>query len=116
MEEWKCKKCENKYLLKIEADFAVDPIWCNKCGALIDITTFPLLAELRDQLVGWGNEYGKWIDLESDSLAENGIELQEDYNRKGLQLTEKVKNELGEKFKVRFKPSSSAESYKLRNW
>ena len=38
------------------------------------------------ELMEWVLVYGNWIDLETDSLKENGLKLQENHNGKGLQL------------------------------
>jgi len=115
MVEWICEQCENRYLIKLEADFSIEPTWCGKCGLSIDIYLLPLSISLMEELLMWGNNYGKWIDFKSDSLAENGIELEKKFNRKGLQLTEKVKNELGSNFTVDYKSSTSAEWYKNKD-
>ena len=114
MAVWICERCGNKYSLKLEADFAVDPTRCGKCRLTIELHTFPLSFSLKEDLVAWGDDYGKWIDFKCDSLIENGIELEDEFNKKGIQLTERVKNELGEQFTVTFSPSLSAQSYKYK--
>ena len=90
-----CKfKFTNSY--KFEADFSADPIWCNICGGNLEIEEFPLSDKLQKELLEWVSEYGKWIDLETDLLKENGLKLQEKHNEKGLRLFQKVKKQLGE--------------------
>ncbi|XQY92455.1 hypothetical protein ACNRWW_03145 [Metabacillus sp. HB246100] len=54
---------------------------------------------------------GEWINWSKDTLRPNGIELENEYNKLGQHLTEKVKIELGPNYKVRFSPSSSARMY-----
>ncbi|OGO78693.1 MAG: hypothetical protein A2Y23_03585 [Clostridiales bacterium GWB2_37_7] len=108
---WKCENCGNNSKLKLEAEFAVDPIWCEDCGSAIDLYTFPLTSSLKEDLLKWGNDYGKWIDFETDSLVINGIELEEEFNKNGNKLAERIKGELGEKFTVTYSPSTSASMY-----
>lgn len=98
-------KCKFTNSFKLQADFLADPIWCNICGWNLDIEEFPLSDNLKKELLEWVSEYGKWIDLEKDSLKESGIKLQENHNEKGLQLFQKVKKELGEKYPIIFVPS-----------
>ncbi|MGE6259085.1 hypothetical protein ACQKCU_14455 [Heyndrickxia sporothermodurans] len=97
-------KCEYTNSFKLEADFSTDPIWCNVCGWNLDIEEFPLSDSLQKELLEWVSEYGKWIDLETDSLKENGLKLQGNHNKKGLQLFQKVKKQLGEKYPIIFVP------------
>ncbi|MEC1375629.1 hypothetical protein P9D39_15110 [Heyndrickxia oleronia] len=98
-------KCNFTSSFKLEADFSADPIWCNICGWNLDIEEFPLSDNLMKELMEWVLVYGNWIDLETDSLKENGLKLQENYNEKGLQLWKKVKKELGDKGQIIFVPS-----------
>jgi hypothetical protein len=97
--------------IKIEADFCADPIWCNKCSCNLDLHLFPISSELKNELMNWMMQYGEWIDLESDTLVENGIGLENKHNEIGLYLTNKVKKEVGYKYKITFTPSTSAQSY-----
>ncbi|MFF2596799.1 hypothetical protein ACFVSZ_25900 [Priestia megaterium] len=91
----KCK--HNTY--KLEADFSADPIWCNNCGENLDLEE-------------WTDDYGNWIDFDTDSLRENGMETETEYNRKGQQLFEEVKKQLGTDYPIVFVPSKSGELYK----
>jgi hypothetical protein len=105
--------CEQKetYNLKIEGDVGADPIWCNKCGCNLDFEEVPISNELKDQLMGWIMKYGDWIDWSKDKLVPNGVELEEEHNKIGRELTKKVKKELGEKYVIEFSPATMAESY-----
>jgi len=102
---WKLKESCKHTSYKFEADFMADPIWCKNCGENLDIDEFPISDKLQEEIMGWVSEYGKWLDIETDSLKENGLKLEENHNEKGLQLFQKVKNELGEKYPIRFVPS-----------
>ncbi|SMQ85035.1 hypothetical protein SAMN05444673_6332 [Bacillus sp. OV166] len=99
-------KCEFTNSFKLEADLVADPIWCNVCGWNLEIEDFPLSDKLREELLQWVSEYGKWIDLETDSLKENGLKQQENHNEKGLQLFQEVKKQLGEKYPIIFVPTT----------
>ncbi|MBT2722622.1 hypothetical protein [Bacillus sp. ISL-46] len=102
---WKKRRNCKHTSYKFEADFVADPIWCNDCGENLDIEEFPLTDELREQLMDWVSEYGKWIDLETDLLEENGLQLVENHNEKGLQLLQEMKKQLGEQYPIVFVPS-----------
>lgn len=109
---WKLKRnCEHTSY-KLEADFTADPIWCKDCGENLDIEEFPISDKLQGILIKWVLEYGKWIDIETDTLNENGLKLEESHNQKGLQLLHDLKNELGEKYPIIFVPSKSGHQYK----
>ncbi|WP_374722894.1 hypothetical protein [Peribacillus tepidiphilus] len=97
--------------LKIEGDVGTDPIWCNRCGCNLDIEDVPISDELTEELSNWAMKYGEWIDWDKDKLLPNGIGLEDEFNQIGLELTEKVKQELGDKYKVKYSPSRSARSY-----
>ncbi|MDQ0899445.1 hypothetical protein [Paenibacillus sp. V4I7] len=102
---------KESYDLKIEGDVATNPIWCNHCGYNLDLDDIPISVDLKNELIGWGTRYGKWIDWDKDILVLNGIELEEEHNKQGEKLTEEVKKELGDKYKISFSPSTSAKSY-----
>ncbi|PEC20467.1 hypothetical protein COM96_19355 [Bacillus cereus] len=105
--------CENKetFDLKVEGDVDTDPIWCNQCGCNFDIEEVPISENLKDELMKWAMQYGKWIDWSKDTLRSKGIELENEHNKLCLSLTDKVKKALGVKYKVSFSPSSSARMY-----
>jgi hypothetical protein len=105
--------CEEKetYCLKVEGDVGADPIWCNNCGCNLDIDEIPLSNQLKDELIRWALKYGEWIDWDTDTVVENGIELENKHNEMGLKLTEKVKKELGDKYVISFSLSTSARRY-----
>ncbi|WP_235852035.1 hypothetical protein [Niallia nealsonii] len=68
----------------------------------------PLAEELKDELEKWAMKYGEWFDMEKDVLVLNGVELESNHNKEGLILTEKVKDELGENYKLTFSPAEMA--------
>lgn len=109
--------CEQKetYVLKVEGDVGADPIWCNKCGCNFDIEDIPISNELKRELIEWVNMYGEWIDWDKDKLLSNGIELEEEHNKQGVNLTRKIKNELEGKYSMKFSPSTMARMYGNKN-
>jgi len=105
--------CEQKeyHTIKVEGDVNADPLWCNQCGCNFDIEEIPITDDLKEELMKWAMMYGIWVDWSKDSLYPNGIALENDHNNLGKQLTEKVKKEIGTKYRVKFSPSSSARRY-----
>jgi transcription initiation factor TFIIIB Brf1 subunit/transcription initiation factor TFIIB len=105
--------CEQKQTneIKVEADFCADPIWCKKCGCVLDLHLFTISSELKNDLMNGMLQYGEWINFETDTLVENGIKLEDKHNEIGINLTDKVKKEVGHKYKITFIPSSSARTY-----
>lgn len=105
--------CEQKetYYLKVEGDVGADPIWCYTCGCNLDFEEVPLSKELKGELMHWIMQYGEWIDWDRDKLVPDGIKLEEEHNKIGKALTEKVKEELGEGYQVTFSPATMAKSY-----
>jgi hypothetical protein len=104
--------CEQKetYEIKVEGDFGADPIWCNQCGFNFDLEDLPISKELKTELMEWVTKYGKWIDWDRDKLIPNGIKREEEHNKQGAIITEKVKNELRGKYSVNFSTSTMARS------
>lgn len=109
--------CEQKetYELKVEGDVGADPIWCNQCGCNLDIEDFLISNTLTNELIEWVNRYGEWIDWDEDKLLPNGIELEEEHNKQGLTLTDKIKKELEGKYRIKFSPSAMARMYANKN-
>lgn len=105
--------CEQQetYKLKVDGDVGADPIWCNQCGCNFDLDDIPISKELNRELREWASKYGEWIDWDLDQIIENGIELEEEHNRQGANLTEKVKLELSVKYIIKFSPSSMGRRY-----
>ncbi|MFS0646300.1 hypothetical protein [Siminovitchia sp. 179-K 8D1 HS] len=101
--------------LKIEGDIGADPIWCNCCGKNLDLVDIPISEKLAGQLLDWSRKYGEWIDWERDRLKVSGKELEEAHNRKGALFTERVKQEVGDQYKVIFSPSTSVQIYIKHN-
>ncbi|GAA1382984.1 hypothetical protein [Peribacillus frigoritolerans] len=97
--------CEQKetYELKVEGDIGADPIWCNKCGCNLDIGL--ISNTLTNELIEW----------DEDKLLPNGIELEEEHNKQGLTLTDKIKKELEGKYRIKFSPSTMARMYANKN-
>ena len=108
---WKQKRNCKHNSYKFEADFMADPFWCNDCGENLEIDEFPISDKIQEELLEWVSEYGKWIDLETNLLTENGVKLEEWHNKKGLRLFQEVKKQLGEKYPIVFVPSNSAQLY-----
>ena len=96
---------------KLEADFMADPFWCKDCGENLEIEEFPISTELQTELMEWVTEYGQWIDLETDTLRDNGVKLEEWHNKTGLRLFQEVKKQLGDTYPLTFVPSNSATLY-----
>lgn len=97
--------------LKIEGDVGADPVWCNRCGCNLNIEDIPISHELAEELSSWVMKYGEWIDWDKDRLLLNGIALEDEFNQEGIALTEKVRKELGDKYKIRYSLSTSARGY-----
>ncbi|WP_017186582.1 hypothetical protein [Alkalibacillus haloalkaliphilus] len=94
--------------IKVEGDVGADPFWCHHCMCNLDSEEFPISIELRDELMKWILKYGEWINWSNDEVVSNGVELEEEHNRIGRLLTEKVKKELRGDYKVSFSPSTFA--------
>ncbi|MFY0518463.1 hypothetical protein ACOMCU_11615 [Lysinibacillus sp. UGB7] len=108
--------CEQQvtFELKVEGDIGADPIWCDKCSCNFDIEKIPLSIELKSELMEWVWRYGKWIDWSNDGIFPNGIELEDEHNKQGVNLTEKVRKELEGKYKVAFSPSTFARRHAVK--
>ncbi|KOO48689.1 hypothetical protein [Viridibacillus arvi] len=90
--------------LIVEADFT-DPIWCGKCRANFEIEEFDLSINLLDSFSSWSENYGEWIDWDTDKRLPNADELISKFNKEGLRLTEQLRDELGESYTITFSPS-----------
>jgi hypothetical protein len=77
----------------------------------LSIEDIPISNELKGELMRWANKYGEWIDWDKDKLIPNGIEMEEEYNKQGAKLAEKVKKEFREKYRIIFSPSTMARGY-----
>ncbi|WP_409250776.1 hypothetical protein V1502_11430 [Bacillus sp. SCS-153A] len=110
-------KLNETFDLKVKGDVGADPIWCSKCGTNLELEELGLSKELEEKLLKWANDYGEWIDWIKDELVKNGVEMEEEHNTKGRELTDCVIKELGYRYRVIFSPSSMGKSYrKKRNW
>lgn len=108
-----CKK--QTKLLRMEADFSADPIWCDVCNSNLDLFTLPLSINLKEELLKWVIGYEQWLDFNTDKLVDNAVELQKVHNEWGLKLFFKVETELGNQYCIRFSPSTSVETYLQRD-
>ncbi|OAS82742.1 hypothetical protein [Metabacillus litoralis] len=105
-----CKKGDTNDL-KIEADVGADPIWCKRCGCNLDIEDVPISDVLAEELSSLARNYGKWINWDKDTLLPNGLEMEDEFNQKGVTLVEKLKQEIEGNYKIKFIPSTSARFY-----
>ena len=108
-----CGFCEEEktFNLKVEGDVGADAIWCDECYCNFDIHEISISNGLKARLAKWMQQYGEWIDWGKDVLCHNGVQMEDEHNKMGELLTVEVRNELGEEYKVRFSPSSSARMY-----
>lgn len=97
-----CKELTN---IKVEADMGADAFWCRVCGYNLDMDEMEISDSLKEQLRTWLDEYGTWLDWESDILIDGAKNIEEKHNLLGFELTEKVKEELNGKYNVVFSPS-----------
>lgn len=108
--------CEQEsFDLKVAGDVGADAIWCNRCGCNLDIDGIPISNELIREFKKWVNAYGDWIDWDKENLLPNGIQLEEEHNKIGLNLTEKVKDELDGEYRILFSPSTLLKTYERKN-
>ncbi|ETT82305.1 hypothetical protein MKZ08_06430 [Viridibacillus sp. FSL R5-0477] len=91
-------------ILIVEADYA-DPIWCGECRFNLDLDDFNLPKDLLNKLSNWSEDYGDWIDWETDKRFSNANTLISQHNIVGLKLTEKIRVELGENYTITFSPT-----------
>lgn len=105
-----CKQEETKEL-KVEGDVGADPIWCNCCNCNLDIEDVQITLGLKSELIKWIERYGEWIDWDKDGIIPNGIKLEDEHNKQGLNLTNQVQKELHGQYKVSFSPSIFARRY-----
>lgn len=92
--------------LNLEADMGADPLWCAICGENLDLYDLPLSAILQQSLMTWANDYGSWIDWQTQRPLANGSELEGAHNAAGLALLPQVQAEVGPKINVNFVPST----------
>ncbi|WP_211233941.1 hypothetical protein [Salibacterium aidingense] len=100
-----CEK-NDRSELRVEADVAVDPVWCNRCSYNLELEDLPLSEALKTELMNWVLRYGEWIDWDHDDrLVPGGLVLETAHNKEGKRLTERVQQELGADFRVVFRSS-----------
>lgn len=93
-------------MLKVEGDFGADPIWCDECYSNLEVDELAISSELKKALKMWAMHFGEWVDLDKEELMPNGKEMEERYNVEGEHLTERLQQEVGETYPVRFSPST----------
>lgn len=105
--------CEEQetHEVKLEGDVETDPLWCIHCGCNLEIEDLPVSTNLQVELNKWAVAYGNWIDWEKDRLLPSGQKLEEEHNKMGMDLTEKLKDELNGSLKVVFSPSAIISDY-----
>jgi len=74
-------------------------VW--KCSCNLDIEVIPFSTNLKSA----------WIDWVKDGIVPNVVELEEEYNKQGIKLTEKVRLKLAGTYKVSFSPSTFAKRH-----
>ena len=103
--------CEQTTVIKIQADYIINPIWCNTCSANLGVDFLHLSDDLKKDLFAWSDEYGTWIDLERDSIVENAVELEDAHNVQGEQLTARIQQQLEGQYEVVFSPATFARNF-----
>lgn len=111
-----CGLCEEEvFELIVEGDLGADAIWCEKCYGNFELEDLPISGDLATELEIWSHQFGEWMDWENDKLYAKGSQLEATHNQAGEGLTEKVRITFGEKYVVRFSPSTSAQLYANNN-
>ena len=100
-------------MLKIEADIGADPVWCATSGENLELAHFSLPAALEAALYDWNDDYGTWIDWETDDIVAGAVALEFAHNARGEQLTEQVRQALAGQYDVIFSPSTFAKRASL---
>ncbi|CAH0418369.1 hypothetical protein [Periweissella ghanensis] len=98
--------CSQIKTLNIEADMGADPLWCAVCGDNLDTYDVPLTADLQAALNTWANDFGSWVDWETEQLIPGEQFTEVAHNQAGRVLTTKVQAELGTAYQVNFIPST----------
>ncbi|MBY6054749.1 hypothetical protein KUV27_24235 [Cytobacillus firmus] len=99
----------------MDGDVGAAPIWCNQSGCNLDLDNIPISKELKMKLSEWAINYAEWIDWDLDQIIENGVVLDEEHKKQGAYLTEKVKLELSDKYRIKFSSSTMGRSYASNN-
>lgn len=97
--------CKELKVIKVEADFSADPLWCKKCFTNLDLEDFLLPAPLVKELYAWIADYGTWIDWEEDGTVAGAMALEAQHNERGERLTEQLKEAFTDQYEVVFSPS-----------
>lgn len=87
--------------LIVEADFA-DPIWCGHCRANLEIGDFKLTHSLQNAYSDWLRDFVEWFRMMDSEEKEYVLALISKHNEVGLELTDRLKEELGENYSITF--------------
>ena len=98
-----CKQQTTRLL--VEGEFGADPVWCAECQYNIELDELAIPNELMDELLHWGNRFGEWIDIEQNTMLENGDALHAAHNEEGTRLAKKLQLALAG-VTVTFQPSN----------
>ncbi|UOQ48763.1 hypothetical protein MUN88_00965 [Gracilibacillus caseinilyticus] len=100
MKNFKCS--HDSY--KMEADHSADPLWCSMCGFNLEINDFPLSQRLKTDLMEWIVEYGDILEQSDwgEKITDDTAILIKSHNEKGIRLHQKLKEELGDGYKVSY--------------
>ncbi|TDQ40781.1 hypothetical protein [Aureibacillus halotolerans] len=99
--------------LIVEGDVGVGPLWCSRCLCHLEAEDAPISEELLSALLSWGMVYGVWIDWEKDEPRLDRLDVEQEFNEKGVLLTEQLKQEIGEMYTIVYVPSDIMKMYGL---
>ncbi|CAH0416107.1 hypothetical protein KAR50_05970 [Periweissella fabaria] len=97
--------CPQITTLNVEADMGAEPLWCAVCGDNLDPYDFPFSSDLQAELTIWANDFGSWVDWETEQLIPGAQFTEVAHNQAGRMLTTKVQETLGSNYQVKFIPS-----------
>jgi hypothetical protein len=93
-------------VIKLMADYQCYPLWEASPGVVgnIDPDELPISERLREDLALWAEQYNNTLNI--GNPAESGFtsdSAKEEFKRMGLELGERLKDELGTDFAVEIK-------------
>ena len=89
--------------IKLMADYHCNPLWDATAGAIgnIDPDQLPLSKSLRQALRQWAEEYDETLNISDPaSSGFSSIDAEIQFKKKGSELGEQLKKELGDSFRV----------------